>query len=390
MLVGPDEGETAEGELGVGRMAEPEEIVARRGGAARRPRAAAREARARLRRRDARADRRGALRRQPLVGPHGRRARRGGARAAARDVTLLGANLAVAAPPGVEVVETPTAAELEREALARGADADVVIMAAAVADYRPAEALATKRPKDAERLDGRARADDRRPRDARRAARARARCSSASRPTTGERGLERAREKLATKNADLFVFNDVARTDIGFDSADNEVTLVSRAPASARSRKAPKERDRGGGARRGGAPAWLSRARRPGAGATSSARSSRTSARVVHASDETLRLVVLCLVAEGHLIIEDFPGVGKTMLAKALARSLDCSFSRLQFTPDLLPSDVTGVNVFDQRTNELRVPAGPGLREPAARRRGEPRVAEDAGGAARVHAGERR
>jgi len=75
--------------------------------------------------------------------------------------------------------------------------------------------------------------------------------------------------------------------------------------------------------------------------------------RVVHAPDATLRLVVLCLVAEGHLIIEDFPGVGKTMLAKALARSLDCSFSRLQFTPDLLPSDVTGVNVFNQRTNEF-------------------------------------
>ena len=81
--------------------------------------------------------------------------------------------------------------------------------------------------------------------------------------------------------------------------------------------------------------------------------------RVVHASDETLRRVVLCLVAEGHLIIEDFPGVGKTMLAKALARSLDCSFSRLQFTPDLLPSDVTGVNVFDQRANEFEFKAGP-------------------------------
>jgi len=81
--------------------------------------------------------------------------------------------------------------------------------------------------------------------------------------------------------------------------------------------------------------------------------------RVVHAPEATLRLVVLCLVAEGHLIIEDFPGVGKTMLAKALARSLSCDFSRLQFTPDLLPSDVTGVNVFDQRTNEFEFRPGP-------------------------------
>jgi MoxR-like ATPase len=82
-------------------------------------------------------------------------------------------------------------------------------------------------------------------------------------------------------------------------------------------------------------------------------------ARVVHAPDETLRLCVLCLVAEGHLILEDFPGVGKTMLAKALARSLDVSFSRIQFTPDLLPSDVTGVNVFNQRTNEFEFRPGP-------------------------------
>jgi MoxR-like ATPase len=80
---------------------------------------------------------------------------------------------------------------------------------------------------------------------------------------------------------------------------------------------------------------------------------------VVRAPEETLRLVVLCLVAEGHLIIEDFPGVGKTMLTKALARSVDCSFSRLQFTPDLLPSDVTGVNVFNQKTNEFEFRPGP-------------------------------
>src|SRR6266550_982920 len=82
-------------------------------------------------------------------------------------------------------------------------------------------------------------------------------------------------------------------------------------------------------------------------------------ARVVHAPDETLSLCVLCLVSEGHLILEDFPGVGKTMLAKALARSVDCHFSRLQFTPDLLPSDVTGVNVFNQRQNEFEFRPGP-------------------------------
>ena len=81
--------------------------------------------------------------------------------------------------------------------------------------------------------------------------------------------------------------------------------------------------------------------------------------RVMHAPDETLQFSVLCLLAEGHLIIEDFPGVGKTSLAKAIARSVDCAFSRLQFTPDLLPSDVTGVNVFNQRSNEFEFRPGP-------------------------------
>jgi MoxR-like ATPase len=81
--------------------------------------------------------------------------------------------------------------------------------------------------------------------------------------------------------------------------------------------------------------------------------------RVIHAPNETLEFAVLCLLSEGHLIIEDFPGVGKTTLAKALAKSVGCSFSRLQFTPDLLPSDVTGVNVFNQRSNEFEFRAGP-------------------------------
>jgi MoxR-like ATPase len=79
----------------------------------------------------------------------------------------------------------------------------------------------------------------------------------------------------------------------------------------------------------------------------------------VRAPRETLELCVLCLLAEGHVIIEDFPGVGKTVLAKSLARSLDLSFSRLQFTPDLLPTDVTGVNVFNQKTNEFEFRSGP-------------------------------
>jgi MoxR-like ATPase len=81
--------------------------------------------------------------------------------------------------------------------------------------------------------------------------------------------------------------------------------------------------------------------------------------RSIRAPRTTLELCVLCLVAEGHLIIEDFPGVGKTVLAKSVARSLDLSFSRLQFTPDLLPTDVTGVNVFNQRSGEFEFRPGP-------------------------------
>jgi MoxR-like ATPase len=79
----------------------------------------------------------------------------------------------------------------------------------------------------------------------------------------------------------------------------------------------------------------------------------------VHASRETLRLPLLCLLAEGHVLVEDVPGVGKTVLAKALARSLDLTFHRVQFTPDLLPADVTGVNVFDRQSGTFRFRPGP-------------------------------
>jgi MoxR-like ATPase len=73
----------------------------------------------------------------------------------------------------------------------------------------------------------------------------------------------------------------------------------------------------------------------------------------VQGKDEVIRLTLVALLAEGHVLLEDVPGVGKTMLAKSLARSLGCSWSRIQFTPDLLPTDVTGVNVWDRQSGRF-------------------------------------
>jgi phosphopantothenoylcysteine decarboxylase/phosphopantothenate--cysteine ligase len=239
VLVGPDEGETAEGELGVGRMAEPDEIL----------RAATSllfPSNSLLQGKTVLVSAGGT--REPLdavrfVGNRssGRmgvalaaEARRRGAQ-----VTLLAANLAVPAPAGVELVETPTAADLEREARSRAAEADVVVMAAAVADYRPAEALAAKRPKDTATwtleleptIDVLSELGERR---------REGQLLVGFAAETGDPGLERAREKLARKGADLFVLNDVSRPDIGFDASDNEVTLLA-ASGERTIAKAPKE-----------------------------------------------------------------------------------------------------------------------------------------------------
>src|SRR5438552_19098331 len=74
---------------------------------------------------------------------------------------------------------------------------------------------------------------------------------------------------------------------------------------------------------------------------------------------EVVRMALVCLLARGHLLIEDVPGVGKTTLAQSLARAVDGSFHRLQFTSDMLPSDVTGVTVWNARTEEFEFKPGP-------------------------------
>ena len=81
--------------------------------------------------------------------------------------------------------------------------------------------------------------------------------------------------------------------------------------------------------------------------------------RVIVGKHHEVRLALVALLCRGHLLIEDVPGTGKTVLAKAIARSLGCSFRRIQFTPDLLPSDVTGVSIFNQRTSTFEFRPGP-------------------------------
>ena len=82
-------------------------------------------------------------------------------------------------------------------------------------------------------------------------------------------------------------------------------------------------------------------------------------AQVLHGKREAIELAVMCLLAEGHLLIEDVPGVGKTSLAKALAASIDCSWKRIQFTPDLLPTDLVGVSIYQRSTESFVFEPGP-------------------------------
>ena len=81
--------------------------------------------------------------------------------------------------------------------------------------------------------------------------------------------------------------------------------------------------------------------------------------KVIVGKKETIELVMVALLCEGHVLIEDVPGIGKTMLAKAVARSLGCSFKRIQSTPDLLPSDVIGIHYYNQKTSEFEFRPGP-------------------------------
>jgi phosphopantothenoylcysteine decarboxylase/phosphopantothenate--cysteine ligase len=227
-MIGPDEGELAEGETGRGRMSEPaaiavrvEELLARAGSlAGRRVLVSAGGTREPL----------DAVR---FVGNRssGRmgvelaaEARRRGA-----EVTLVAANLAVPAPGGVEVVQAPTAAELEGAILERAPGVDILVMAAAVADYRPAEQLEAKRPKDGEpwtvalepTTDVLRAVADALPRNGQ--------VRVAFGAELGADGLERKRRMLAEKDVDLVVFNDVSRADIGFESGENEVVLITAA-----------------------------------------------------------------------------------------------------------------------------------------------------------------
>ena len=91
--------------------------------------------------------------------------------------------------------------------------------------------------------------------------------------------------------------------------------------------------------------------------------------RVIVGKQEAIDLALVALLARGHILIEDVPGIGKTTMAKALSQSLGCTFKRIQFTPDLMPTDVLGVNFFNQKTSEVRVSGRTYIQPDSSRRR---------------------
>ena len=173
-------------------------------------------------------------------------------------------------------------------------------------------------------------------------------------PTGRERHVPRAQEGTGRAAPSSMKWSDCARAREGTDGARAD----TRSPAQS---LRPTPRWRGG--------------------------SQANIANAVQVRRETLTHLMVALLAEGHVLIEDYPGVGKTALARALARSIDCQFARVQCTSDLLPADVVGHNVYDQREGRFEFRPGPGVRQRRARRRDQPGLAEDPVGPARVHAG---
>jgi phosphopantothenoylcysteine decarboxylase / phosphopantothenate---cysteine ligase len=226
-FVGPVAGELAEGETGIGRMAEPLEIAAA-------VETALRPAGGPLAGKRVLVSAGGT--REPLDAVRYLGNRSSGrmgvalaeeARRRGADVTLLAANLSVPPPVGLTVVQTPTAGDLERETRARAAAADVVVMAAAVADYRPQEPVQGKRPKTGDAWDVRLSptpdilgllGSEKR----------NGRVLVGFGAEVGTAGRERKRGMLDRKNLDLVVYNDVGTDGIGFDTSDNEVVLMTR------------------------------------------------------------------------------------------------------------------------------------------------------------------
>jgi phosphopantothenoylcysteine decarboxylase/phosphopantothenate--cysteine ligase len=231
-LIGPETGELAEGEVGLGRMTEPKEIAARvealLGASVHQTQSPLAGARVLVS---------AGGTREPLDAVRFLGNRSSGrmgvalaaeARRRGANVTLLASNLAVPVPDGVEVVDAPTAADVEREATKRAQAADVVVMAAAVADYRPSEPVEGKRAK----TEAAWKIELERTVDVLAALGAQERNGQVLvgfGAELGEAGLERKRQMLTDKNLDLVVYNDVSAAGIGFDSLENEVTLLTRA-----------------------------------------------------------------------------------------------------------------------------------------------------------------